>query len=39
MGSLISCYVSVLALSRIPFQSYVLSNDTSRTTFNAISHE
>jgi hypothetical protein len=28
-----------LALSRFPFQSYVLSNDTSRPVFNAISHK
>jgi hypothetical protein len=28
-----------LAFSRFPFQSYILPNDTSKPTFNAISHE
>jgi hypothetical protein len=43
-GSLIICCinfstVNFLALSRIPFQSYMLTNGTSRQTLNAISHK
>jgi hypothetical protein len=40
MGSLNIYYKSApAAFSRIPFQCYMLSNDTSTPTFKAISHE
>jgi hypothetical protein len=43
-GSLLICYLSFRnvtcpAFSRIPSQFYTLSNDTSRPTLNAITHE